>query len=299
MKKWLFILLSIGILSSCTQESLPPVKDNEPGYTAGEIKVYIQDPEATTRSNWEYDDYFPNSNILHKDTKIERWLHNLWLVSFDSNFLLEYAVKYLDYSKDSQIATNTLENENNKEGAFSVFTLGIGGIPLTTGAHYFYILSNLHPKDMETLENFLKNQIGILTKDEFEKLTTFPYYSRTIEDITEILHTTNNEEGIVYKPRCMMTNPVSPPPHYMADKSLTTGGVSYPDVNGISMKIGKSIAKGSVAIPEGTCTTLSNVEYRIVNDPVQMYMLPNIFNGQVHTPHFDIEPDSDFGEYFD
>ncbi|MCD8166706.1 MAG: hypothetical protein LUE93_11685 [Bacteroides sp.] len=152
---------------------------------------------------------------------------------------------------------------------------------------------------METLENFLKNQIGILTKDEFEKLTTFPYYPRTIEDITEILHTTNNEEGIVYKPRCMMTNTVSPPPHYMADKSLTTGDkVSYPDINGISMTIGKSFAKVSVAIPEGACPTLSDVEYRIVNDPVHMYMLPNIFKGQVHTPHYDKDPGSDFNTYF-
>ncbi|MCD8166707.1 MAG: hypothetical protein LUE93_11690 [Bacteroides sp.] len=51
--------------------------EDEISYTTGQIQVFLESPEVTTRSNWEYDDYFPNSNILHKDTKIERWLHNL------------------------------------------------------------------------------------------------------------------------------------------------------------------------------------------------------------------------------
>ncbi|MCC8153149.1 MAG: hypothetical protein LIP01_02375 [Tannerellaceae bacterium] len=87
----------------------------------------------------------------------------------------------------------------------------------------------------------------------------------------------------------------------MAPYTIIPGGGSYPAPNGIRMSIGKAFAKVSVAyIPEITNGTLENVEYRIINDPKHMYLVPNKFKGQVHTPHYDkpVEPGK-FNEYFD
>ncbi|MCC8094425.1 MAG: hypothetical protein LIP05_03120 [Tannerellaceae bacterium] len=74
LKNWLIIVFYIGIVS-CTQEVIiyNPVDDNdEITYTEGSLTVYLESMEVATRSGWEYDSYFPSSDIYHDDSKIER-----------------------------------------------------------------------------------------------------------------------------------------------------------------------------------------------------------------------------------
>jgi len=302
MKKWLFILLSIGLILSCTDEvNLSENQEEDLTNTTGYLEVYLRNPVAT-RSTWSYEDYFPNSDIFSEDSKEERLLHNLSIAYFDNDFLLEHFATTIDLSDMYPYSSDIYAGytaESKKE--YSAFTLGMAGLPLTTGAHYFYILCNLPQEYLSWLSDKCRSNINNLTKDEFEKFVLdYP-----VEGVTNVPYDTlgiSKETGKPYRfRRCLMTNITSPAPHYMADKSLIVGSGSYPAVNGISMDIGKSFAKISLAyVPGQTKGTLEQVQYRIANDPKRMYMLPNIFNAQVHTPHYNAHPDdyASFDDYF-
>lgn len=305
MKKFLFILFCIAFLASCSDELTPATGTEEEGttYTTGYLTIDIENPDVTTRSDiWDFDDYFPSSEIKHDDGKDERWRHNLSLAYFDSDFRLEH------FSIDT---ISNLTNDSGKasdiygEGkdTYMAFVLGYQGLNITSGAHYFYILCNLPSDYMYSLRGYCLDRIGELTKDEFEKLVLTPsalgkdgneYMLEDIAGYPVIAY--EGAENEMIKPRCFMTNVTSPAPYYLAPSSMFTGG--YPAVNGFSMTIGKAFAKVSVAIPKTSQNrTLSEVEWRIINDPKHTYMLPNIFKGQVHTPHYEADPPGDFEEY--
>ncbi|MCC8134807.1 MAG: hypothetical protein LIP04_15445 [Tannerellaceae bacterium] len=140
------------------------------------------------------------------------------------------------------------------------------------------------------------NRVGELTKDEFEKIILKDH---TIEDIAGVELYSNTGD---LKRRCLMTPMTSPAPYYMAPYDIIIGSGSYPEVNGVDTKIGKAFAKVAVAyipLPEQSTGSLTGVSYRIINDPKETYLFPNIFKGQVHTPHYEktIEND-DFDAYF-
>ncbi|MCC8153150.1 MAG: hypothetical protein LIP01_02380 [Tannerellaceae bacterium] len=209
MKKLFFIFFSLVIFASCTQEVIiTPEEDGEDvTYTTGYIQVALDSPDITTRGEtWPYDDYFPNGNIYHADSKQERWRHNVSLAYFDADFLLEQfnIPTVTDLTGSGGIASDIYLDGSVE---YTAFSLGIGNLTITTGAHYFYILANLPPEYMYKLRTYCNSRKGEMTKDEFEKLVIEGY---TIEDLAGVeLYSSSND----LKRRCIMTNITSPLPH--------------------------------------------------------------------------------------
>ncbi len=291
MKKLLSIFLCLGIIVSCTREMVVAPEVEDDNATLGCLNVFIENPAVATRSVWAYDDWFPDGDIFSNDGKQERWLHNLSLAYFDDDMLLEYFGTSVDHTAMQRGADiySGYTAADNKE--YSVFTLGITPFFLTTGSHYFYIFCNVPPDFLYEMQEAYKDRVGKLTKDEFESIVL----GFSVEDVAAPFYT----QDMRSQPRCMMTNITSPEPYYMADKSFIVGGGSYPEMNRISMEIGKAFAKVSLAyIKSEAGDLLSDIQYRILNDPKKMYMLSNIFGGQVYTPHYDKDPGNDFDSYF-
>ncbi|MCD8193308.1 MAG: hypothetical protein LUD74_01930, partial [Tannerellaceae bacterium] len=275
-----------------------PVDDDtdEITYTEGNLSVYVESMEVTTRSGWPYDDYFSSSSIYHDDSKIERGRFNTCAISFNSDLLLEYYTDQITASYFYPPATDILASKDE----FTAIPLGTSEkTPLTTGAHYFYVICNT-PKGMfDEIVRWFNEKKGVLTKDEFETyVIEYPIDSLVtkfegVEDYG--LHSTQ---------RCMMTNIVSPSPDYMASKDQNSTG-SYPSSNNAKTNVGKVFAKASLAyIPETEQDRrLTDVSYKVINLPKSIYFMPNIFNGRVETPHYNIDFTGDFDacyeEYFD
>ncbi|MCD8179791.1 MAG: hypothetical protein LUE98_21275 [Tannerellaceae bacterium] len=225
---------------------------------------------------------------------------------FDSDFRLEhFSIDTIaNLTHDSGRASD-IYGEGKPE--YMAFTLGYQGLNITTGAHYFYILCNLPSDYMYSLRGYCLDRIGELTKDEFEKLVLTPsalgkdWGEYMLEDIAGYpVIAYEGAENEMIKPRCFMTNVTSPAPYYLAPYTIMPDGGSFPAVNGFTMTIGKAFAKVSVAyVEEEAGQRLSDVQWRIVNDPKHTYMLPNIFKGQVHTPHYDADPTGNFDDYFE
>ncbi|MCD7936263.1 MAG: hypothetical protein LUG98_05325 [Tannerellaceae bacterium] len=312
MKHFLFILFFISIFFSCTDELMPGTGEEQAvTYTRGTLTVNIENPaDVATRSTEWYDSYFASSDIYEDENKHERWRHNLTLVFFDSDLLLEHINvpgPPVDLTNDSGKASDVYGTGQTE---YMAFTLGLQGINITTGAHYFYILCNLPSEFMYALRDYCNERIGTLTKDDFEKLVLNPatlglegeYGEYMAEDIAgrETIALTP-ELDYINKPLCFMSNVTSPAPYYLAPYTVMPDGGSYPAVNGFMMTIGKAFAKVSVAyIQDEADKRLTDVQWRIVNDPKHTYMLPNIFKGQVHTPHYDKEVENgNFNAYFE
>lgn len=147
---------------------------------------------------------------------------------------------------------------------------------LTTGNHYFYAVVNV-PADK--LAGITKS---VTTTGEFEK---------TIFELTSL-----EEAADVTGSNFWMTNLSIPTPENLvvATKEQAEGGV-----NNITINVGRAVAKvGMDFIPnQQFAGELSNVTYRVRQNPDQMYSVP-FFNaaGLVQTPYFE---DATVGGYLD
>ncbi|MCD8042575.1 MAG: hypothetical protein LUH10_05875 [Tannerellaceae bacterium] len=296
LKKLLIIFLYVCIVS-CTKEIVIHNNDDNITYTEGNLTVYLENMEVSTKSGWPYDDYFSSSDIYEDDCKPERGLFNSLLVSFDSNFLLEYYTKTITGIYYYPPAIDNIAK--GRGTAYTAFTLGTGDITLTTGAHYFYVLCNLSEEMHNSLLDWLDREQGSLVKDDFErKVLSFP-----LDTLVKKFEGWDAPNALHSSQRCMMTNMVSPAPDYMASKDQNSTG-SYPSTNNVTSYIGKAFAKASLAyIPENEAhNRLSDVRYRVINVPKNIYLLPNIFDNQVETPHFEKNYQngySNFNEYYE
>ncbi|MCD8193469.1 MAG: hypothetical protein LUD74_02770, partial [Tannerellaceae bacterium] len=303
---------------TCTDHSIPSpepgdtggnsdgnTSDDEIANTIGEISVFLSESGITTRAAWEYDDYFPKTNIYSDDCKLERRMHNLSVIYFDSDMLLEYFVDYINYKNDGMISIDNYENYQESDGKnpYTAIMLGMTVLgvkaPLTTGAHYFYVLANMPQNYIDLLQEFAEQRRNEFTKDAFEKIIV----NCTIDELAGIPAFNIKENGdTIFHRRCFMSNITSPAPHYMVDRTQDHGSGTFPKANSIDLDIGKAFAKVALAyIPESDHGTLTEVQYRLANDPKQMYMLSNIFGGQVYTPHYSKAVDGygNFEAYYD
>jgi len=285
MNRLLIIGLLIGMVS-CTKEVIiyNEVDNNdEVTYTEGRVNVYLQSMDAVTRSAWEYDDYFPSPHI--QDNKHERGFYNRLLVSFDSDFLLEY-YSLPQVGINNSFVPPAIDNITGENDIYTYVALGLGSTPVTTGAHYFYVLCNLPQTLNETFLKWLGNNKGVLTKDEFEQtLVKYPLDSLARNFIGDIYPI----KGVHEYQRCMMTNMVSPAPDYMASKDQNSNEF-YPSTNDVSSYIGRIFAKASLAYVEDDASQkLSEVYYRVVNVPNSVYLMSNIFDEQIESPHYELD----------
>ncbi len=303
LKKLLIIALYVVCIVSCTQEIIiynPVDDDKEVTYTEGNLSVYLEGMGTVTRSTWIYDDYFSSSDILHDDTKHERGFFNRLLVSFDSNFLLEYYSRPT-YGVNDSFTPPAIDNLTSTNSEYTGVPLGLNAeAPLTTGAHYFYVLCNLPQEVHAYFTEVFNNGQGTFTKDQLEQ-TVLKYPLDVLAQKFDGWDGPNQQHNTQ---RCMMTNIVSPAPDYMASKDQNFQGQGYPSTNNVKSHIGKIFAKASLAYIEEN-QKLTNVTYRVVNVPKSVYLMPNIFNKQVETPHFTIDfqdrnsYDPNYNEWFD
>lgn len=141
---------------------------------------------------------------------------------------------------------------------------------LTKGIHYFYAAINA-PDNLLTSE---QKAIGV-TLDSFKKNLTKAF-----------------EEGELNNPAngFFMTNVTNEP--VLADLVETED----PQDNDVQISVGRAMAKVNVAFkPEsqGVLGKLSNVQYKVHNNPIKMYFMPFYESGVLQTPFFTDEVGED------
>ncbi|MCC8094424.1 MAG: hypothetical protein LIP05_03115 [Tannerellaceae bacterium] len=81
------------------------------------------------------------------------------MISFNSDFLLEYYTDQITASYFYPPATDILSSNTQ----FTAFPLGTSN-PLTTGAHYFYVICNISKEMFDEIAGWFNERKGELTK---------------------------------------------------------------------------------------------------------------------------------------
>ena len=197
-------------------------------------------------------EYFPSSNV----TAEERKLYNIVVCVFDERQLLE----------DYKIQSYTNGIDVTQQQLSFVFD------ELSTGYHYFYVIANV-PKYLFDQES-LFNQKGLSIKKFEEQILP-------ISDIKHIIGKDEQARGF------MMTNKTGPA---VAILQPQTDGQNAP-ANSVMVRIARAMGKVSFAyLPATNGETfgkLTNVYYKVVNNPNRMYLMPVMTPENVFlTPHF-------------
>jgi len=210
--------------------------------------------------------FFPCNHIRRR-----KKVSNVFLVIFKSVVLEEYYYygegKFEQKDDYSITLGNTDKNTETQEDQED-------RLELEPGPHYFYAILNIPADLLERLTSFMDGQEKILTKDEFE---------RTITSIS-LDYMTRKDAGFI------MTN--ADPPEmktiYSDDQIKENTSLS----NEITFEIGRAVGKLSFAYVADEVQTgelhgsLSNIRYRIMNNPAQMYLMPVVENNKLLTPHY-------------
>ncbi len=258
--KQLIILSILSLLFiSCTREVLKGTGTGTGEKVGVSLKIRLDTAVGSRAdSEWEYDKFFPEI------TDEERKVTNILLVVFKDILLEEY--DFYDQGEFQQDATDfsiLLENDE-----------GDDLLDLEPGPHYFYALLNL-PSDLKaTALSLLRDQEGKLTKEEFEK--------QILEKSLDYL--TDETNGFV------MTNTAPPTLRgiYSEEQLEKDDNLN----NDVVITVGRAVGKISFAYAASELNTgelhgsLSNVRYKILNNPARMYLMPVIEDDLLITPHY-------------
>lgn len=265
----LLIILFTGILlvTACTSELPAPGNGQEAQEKVPvSVELSMNDRLKTKATDWDYDRFFP-ATTLEEEKKVS----NVFLVIFKSIVLEDYyyGAGEFEQKDDSSIILGNTDNNSTETQEDQEDRL-----ELEPGPHYFYAILNIPADLLERLTSFMDGQEKILTKDEFEK---------TITSIS-LDYMTRRDAGFI------MTN--ADPPEmktiYSDDQIKENTSLS----NEITFEIGRAVGKISFAyvadeVPTGELHgSLSDIRYRIMNNPAQMYLMPVMENNILLTPHY-------------
>ncbi|MCD8193468.1 MAG: hypothetical protein LUD74_02765 [Tannerellaceae bacterium] len=256
-KQLIILLISLLIVPACSvnEKEIPVPVNPEQGKVPVSISITL-DAALVPRSDWQYDGYFPSI------TEEERKVKNVFLVIFKDILLEDFA--YLEDVRQEDDFSILLEGEN-EEDEENVFDL-------EPGPHYFYALLNVSPELKELLEAKIEGRENELTKSEFEK----EILNKSLSDLTG--------EGEQF----LMTN--TSPPEVQAiysDYQIEENPTLH---NNIEITVGRAVGKISFAYVADQVQTgelhggLSNIRYKILNNPAQMYLMPVIEEDILKTP---------------
>ncbi|MCD7931595.1 MAG: Mfa1 family fimbria major subunit [Tannerellaceae bacterium] len=193
--------------------------------------------------------------------KKEQIVNNVLLVAFKNTLLEEYNY-YTDFDQEDDYSI-VFGKENDNP------------LDLEPGPHYFYAFANL-PDDLYNIAmSVLQGGESLLTKDEFERIII----SKSLDYLTG--------DGNLF----IMTNTTSPEIRgiYSQKQIEDSNGLLH---NNVTIPIGRAVGKISFAYVADLVQTgelhgsLSNIRYKIFNNPRDMYLMPLIENNILITHHY-------------
>ncbi|MCD7936262.1 MAG: Mfa1 family fimbria major subunit [Tannerellaceae bacterium] len=259
-KKLVILFIGFLFVTACTREVVvTPTGEEAQEKVPVSIRFALDGAAKTKSGDWKYDEYFPG--ITPEEQKVT----NILLVAFKNTILEEYA-----YYEEEEFK----EDENDS----SIIILGKEDedlLDLEPGPHYFYAFMNLPADLYTTAMSLLQDREGELTKDEFEK----KILSVSLDYLT------GEEECFI------MTNTTAPEVRgiYSLEQIELSNGALH---NNITIQVGRAVGKISFAYVADQVQTgelhgsLSDISYKILNNPTQMYLMPVFQNEALITPHY-------------